>query len=92
MALDRIDTWRVAASRAGMGSSNYMLRSNPRISPPKIDATDRRLIDALNENKSHTTKEAMDDIKHVHQKEKKKKEMRIVERYNTRISSQSTVR
>ena len=40
----------------------------------KIDATDRRQIEAQNENKSHTTKETLDDIKRIHHKEKKKKE------------------
>merc|ERR1712226_1586727 len=36
---------------------------------PKIDATDRRQIEALNEDKSITTKETLDDIKRIHRKE-----------------------
>ena len=40
----------------------------------KVDATDRRQIEAINEDKSHSTKETLHDIKLVHQIEKKKKE------------------
>ena len=48
--------------------------STPPVTQPKIDATDRRQIEAQNEDKAHTTKETLDDIKRIHQKEKKKKE------------------
>ena len=44
----------------------------------KIDATDRRQIEAQNEDRSRTTKEELDDIKRTHYKEKKKKEQRIM--------------
>ena len=52
-------------------ATSGLLSTIPR---PRIDATDRRQIEAQNEDKSHTTKEALDDIKRVHYKEKKKKE------------------
>ena len=48
--------------------------STATIQQTKIDATDRRQIEAQNEDKSRTTKETLDDIKRIHQKEKKKKE------------------
>ena len=55
-------------------SSNNLLPQTSKTQPPKIDATDRRQIEAQNEDKSHTTKATLDDIKRVHQKEKTKKE------------------
>ena len=51
-----------------------LLTTASNIPQPKIDATDRRQIEAQNEDKSHTTKEALDDIKRTHYKEKRKKE------------------
>ena len=51
-----------------------MLTTASNIPQPKIDATDRRQIEAQNEDKSHTTKEALDDIKRTHYKEKRKKD------------------
>ena len=54
---------------------------------PKIDATDRRQIEAQNEDKSHTTKATLDDIKRVHQKEKKKKEQNNIESYQAGVGS-----
>ena len=58
-------------------TSTYNLRPpTPKKPQPKIDATDRRQIEAQNEDKSHTTKDALDDIKRTHYKEKKKKEQK----------------
>ena len=57
-----------------MDSTNNLLPPTPKTPQPKVDATDRRQIEAQNEDKAHTTKETLDDIKRVHQKEKKKKE------------------
>ena len=54
--------------------SYYELATASTIQRPRIDATDRRQIEAQNEDRSHTTKDALDDIKRVHYKEKKKKE------------------
>ena len=56
----------------------------PKMPQPKIDATDRRQAEAQNEDKSHTTKEELDDIKLTHYKEKKKKEQKNMEQYQTR--------
>ena len=52
---------------------------SPTVPRPQIDATDRRQIEAVNEDKSHTTKEALDDIKRIHYNEKKKKEQNNME-------------
>ena len=62
-----------------------------KIRQPKIDATDRRQIEAVNEDKSHTTKEALDDIKRIHKKEEKKKELSNAETYPTEIDIQQRV-
>ena len=62
------------------------------IPQPKIDATDRRQIEAQNEDKSHTTKEALDDIKRTHYKEKLKKEQKYMERYQTGHNPSGPVR
>ena len=58
---------------------------------PLIDATDRRHIEALNEDKSHTTKETLDDIKRVHQKEKRKKEQTDIKLHQAGNFSQGPV-
>ena len=65
--------------------------ATPKILQPKIDATDRRQIEAVNEDKSHTTKEALDDIKRIHKKEEKKKELRNAETYPSEIDFQQQV-
>merc|ERR1712018_943101 len=49
---------------------------------------DRRQIEAQNEDKSHTTKETFEDIKRIHQKEKKKKEKNDAEQQLRRIISE----
>ena len=64
---------------------------NPIVLRPQIDATDRRQIEAVNEDKSHTTKEALDDIKRIHKKEEKKKELSNAETYPTEIDIQQRV-
>ena len=61
-------------SGAAVASSNNWVPTTSKIPQPKIDATDRRQIEAQNEDKSHTTKETLDDIKRIHHKEKKKNE------------------
>ena len=66
--------------------------SNPKIQPPKIDATDRRQIEAQNEYKSRSTKEELDDIKRTHYKEKKKKEQSNMEPGPSGINNQGWVR
>ena len=69
----------VVYSGAAM-NSNYNLRPPTSNQPqPKIDATDRRQIEAQNEDKSHTTKDTLDDIKRIHYKEKQKKELSNME-------------
>ena len=67
-----------------MTSTNNLHLPTPMIPQPKIDATDRRQIEAQNEDKSHATKEALDDIKHTARKEKKKKEQKDMERCQTK--------
>ena len=64
---------------SGAVTPSPLWSSTPKIPQPKIDATDRRQIEALNEDKSYTTKEALDDIKRTHYKEKKKKEQNNME-------------
>ena len=57
-----------------VASTNNLVAPTPMIPQPKLDATDRRQIEAQIEDKSHSTKEALDDIKSIHYKEKQKKE------------------
>ena len=64
----------------------------PTIQQPKIDATDRRQIECQNEDKSHSTKETLDDIKHIHYKEKKKKEQNNMEPGPSGLNLQEKVR
>ena len=73
-------------------ASNYNLSSaSTKMPQPKIDASDRRQIEAQNEDKSHTTKEALDDIKRVHNKEKRKKEQNNMERCEPGIYAEEWV-
>ena len=74
-----------------LSSACSFLRSTPRAPQARIAATDRRLIEARNEYKSHTTKETLDDIKRVYQKEKKKKEENIIEPHQTGMGSSGLV-
>ena len=75
-----------------MPTAFNLLPPTPKITQTKIDAADRRQIEAINEDKSHTTKEALDDIKSVHFKEKQKKEQNDMETYQIGIDSARGVR
>ena len=73
-------------------SSSHDLPPQPKwITQPKIDATDRRQIEAQNEEKSHATKETLAYIKRVHYKEKKKKEQNNIETHQTGVDSEKRV-
>ena len=74
-----------------MATTNPWSPSTPKIQQPKIDATDRSQIEAQNEDKSHTTKEQLDDIKRTHYKEKKKKEQSNMEPGPSGINTQGWV-
>ena len=95
---DNITRKQDVSSGAAMTFSNYhsytfnLSPETPKIPQPKIDATDRRQIEALNEDKAHTTKEELDDIKRTHYKEKKKKEQNNMERYETGIKIERAVK
>ena len=71
---DNVKSTQDATSVAAIAKTNNLAVSTPSIPQTKIDATDRRQIEAQNEDKSHSTKEALDDIKSIHYKEKQKKE------------------
>ena len=79
--MQRVRIEQPVASPAAVNSLYPILPQTSRISPPKIDATNRNQLEALNEDKSHTTKEALDDIKRVHRKEKNKKEQTNIDKY-----------
>ena len=78
-----------SSSGAAMAPGSCYLQQPPFAPPPKVD-TDRRNIEALNEDKSRTTKEELDDIKHTHYKEKKKKEQHDMETPNRSVVSKKT--
>ena len=79
--VQRIGREQNVASPGFVTSPSHILPQTSRISSPKTDATDRRQIEAQNEDKSHSTKESLDDIKRVHQIEKKKKEQNDIDKY-----------
>ena len=81
----------VVYSGAAMTSIYNLRLPTPMKPQPKIDATDRRHIEAQNEDKSHTTKAALDDIKHTHYKEKQKKELSNMEPGPSGINAQGWV-
>ena len=81
----------VVYSRAAITSTYNLRPSNPKIPQSKIDATDRRQIEAQNEDKAHTTKDALDDIKRTHYKVKKKKEQSNMEPGPSGINTQGWV-
>ena len=92
-----VDVWYVKNiqnlnSGAAMASTSTLLPATPKMPQPKIDATDRRQIEAQNEDKSHATKEELYDIKRTHYKEKKKKEQNNVELSQTGINNGGWVR
>ena len=78
-------------SRAVPAPSNNLLLPTSNVPQTKIDAMDRRQIEAENEDKSHTTKETLDDIKRIHYKEKKKKEQNDIEKNQTGTYSEGRV-
>ena len=80
-----------ATSVAAIAKTNNLAVSTPSIPQTKIDATDRRQIEAQNEDKSHTTKDTLDDIKRTHYKEKKKKEQSNMEPGPSGINTQGWV-
>ena len=73
------------------GTSNLPPTVTSTVPQPKLDATDRRYIEAQNEDKAHTTKETLDDIKRVHQKEKRKKEQTDIKLHQAGNFSQGPV-
>ena len=91
MRIDATVNQKVEKQQQASGSGlttltiSYQAASAPTIPRPRIDATDRRHIEAQNEDKSRSTKETLDDIKRVHYKEKKKKEPNVNEAHQPRI-------
>ena len=79
-------------SVAPMSPNNSLAAPTPNIQQLKIDATDRRQIEAQNEGKSHTTKEVLDDIKQIHDKEMEKKEQDSMEQFQSGINTQGLVK
>ena len=67
------------------------IRSTSTVPQPRIDATNRRQIEAQNEDKAHTTKETLDDIKRIHQKEKNKKQETDIDLVTTGNASEGEV-
>ena len=61
---------------SGSVTPSSLYSSTSKIPQLKVDATDRRQIEAVNEDKYNSTKETLDDIRCVHLKEKKKKEQK----------------
>ena len=72
-------------------SPSPIYSSTSRFLQPKIDATDRRQIEAVNEDKFNSTKDTFDDIRRVHLKEKKKKEQKDAEKYQAGDISEGSV-
>ena len=71
--------------------ANNSLPPTLKIPQPKIDATDRRQIESHNEDRSHTTKEELDDIKRTHYKEKKKNEQSNMDHCPTAMQTEEWV-
>ena len=86
--MQRVRREQPVASPSASNSLYPILPQTSRISPPKIDATNRSQIEAQNEDKSHATKEALDDIKRVHRKEKNKKEQTNIDKYGLDFEGQ----
>ena len=87
--VDKVPRKEMTLSGAVTSSPHYS--STPGIPQPKIDATDRRQIEAVNEDKNSSTKETLDDIKRVHLKEKKKKEQKDAEKHQAEAISEESV-
>ena len=88
---DKVQKRQDIVSGAGMVSTHNIVPPIPKIPINKMDATDRRQIEAQNEDKCQSTKETLNDIKRVHQKEKKKKEKNNIERCQTGNDSKGLV-
>ena len=88
---NNVERTQDVGSGASMVSAYDLHTPTPKIQQPKADATDRRQTEAQNEDKAHATKETLDNIKRIHQKEKKKKEENDIEHYPTRIESEGQV-
>ena len=88
---DNVKSTQDATSVAALAKFNNLAVSTS-IPQTKIGATDRRQIEAQNDDKSHTMKEALDDIKFTHYKEKKKKEQDIMEPCQSGINTRGLVR
>ena len=81
--VDKVERKQSDVTGTVAASSYSLAPSTLRVQQPKPDATDRRQIDAINEEKSHTTKETLDDIERIHHKEKAKKEQIDAEGHQT---------
>ena len=88
---DKVQRKQDFYSGACMASIKNLLLPTQTITQPKIDATDRRQSEAQNEDKSLTTKETLDDIKRIHQKEKKKQEENNMNMYHPGTTSEGGV-
>ena len=75
-----------------MTTTNTWSPSTSTSQQPRLDPADRRQIEAQNEDKSHTTKEELDDIKLSHYKEKQKKEQCNMKPGPSGINTQGWVR
>ena len=82
---DSVARQQIVNSRAAIDSGSNFIPPTPQTPQPIVD-TDRRHTEFLNEEKSRTTKEELDDIKHTHYKEKKKKEQNEMERSQNVVS------
>ena len=76
---------------SGSVTPSSLYSSTSKIPQLKVDATDRRQIEAVNEDKYNSTKETLDDIRCVHLKEKKKKEQKDAEKYQAGAISEGSV-
>ena len=74
-----------------MTSTSNLIPSTPVRQQPKIGATDRRQSEAQNEDKAHTTKEELDDIRDTYKREKQKKEQNVVEQCQPGITAEESV-
>ena len=88
---DIVERNQDVGSGARTVSSHNWHTPTPKMPQPKTDATDRRQIEARNEDKSHTSKETLDDIKRIHQKEKNKKQETDIGLGQTRNASEGEV-
>ena len=90
--VNKVERKQCVASGVAPASSNILLLPTTFRQPPKIDATDRRQTETLYEDRCHTSKEILDDFKHVYRKQKQKKERTNIEEYQDDIGSEVLVR